>query len=135
LRGPATTRNADQYRRRLCSAAFISQPGEPASYAATGTGLLCYLLGIEKAFQVARDPLVGSLFENLVVIEALKARQNQSRMPNLYFFRDSHGNEIDLLHDSARKLIEIKSSSTYHKSFKKSLLHFHNKVAPLGEAR
>lgn len=105
-------------------------------YYFTDTGLLCYLLGIEKASQVARDPLIGGLFENLVVIEALKARQNQGRMPNLYFFRDSHGNEIDLLHDSARELIgiEIKSSSTYHKSFKKGLLHFRDKVAPLAHS-
>ena len=30
------------------------------------TGLLAFLLGIEKASQVSRDPLVGQLFENLM---------------------------------------------------------------------
>ncbi len=102
-------------------------------YYFTDTGLLCYLLGIEKPEQVTRDPLVGSLFECLVVLEALKSRYNQARTPNLYFFRDSHGNEIDLLHVVGRELIgiEVKSSSTYHASFKKSLERFHQKVAPL----
>ena len=38
----------------------------------TDTGLLCYLLGIERVEQVQRDPLVGNLFENLVILEALK---------------------------------------------------------------
>ncbi len=55
-------------------------------YYFTDTGLLTYLLDIEKAGQVARDPLVGSLFENLVVLEALKSRYNQGMTPNLYFF-------------------------------------------------
>ena len=76
-------------------------------YYFTDTGLLAYLLDIEKARQVTRDPLVGNLFENLVVLEALKARYNQGLTPNLYFFRDSHGNEIDLLHKSANQLIGV----------------------------
>jgi len=49
------------------------------------TGLLSYLLGIEKPEQVTRDPLVGQLFENMIVLEALKTRYNQGRSPNLYF--------------------------------------------------
>jgi len=102
-------------------------------YYFTDTGLLCYLLGIEEASQVTRDPLVGNLFECLVVLEAMKSRFNQGRSPNLWFFRDNHGNEIDLLHDAGRKLlgIEIKSSSTYNSSFKNSLLRFREKVSPL----
>jgi len=81
-------------------------------------GLLSYLLGIEKAAQISRDPLVGSIFENLVIIEFLKLRFNQGKMANLYFYRDSNQNEIDLLIDNGTKLtaIEIKSSSTYSNS-------------------
>ena len=87
------------------------------------TGLLCYLLGIEKPEHVTRDPLVGQLFENLIVLEALKARYNQGQIPNLYFYRDSHGNEIDLLYTGGRELIgiEIKSASTFASHFKKML--------------
>ncbi|MGI9318112.1 MAG: ATP-binding protein [bacterium] len=97
------------------------------------TGLLSYLLGIEKPEQVTRDPLVGQLFENMIVLEALKTRYNQGRSPNLYFYRDSHGNEIDLLYTSGRKLvgIEIKSSATFTRHFKKTLLRFSEKQQPL----
>lgn len=99
----------------------------------TDTGLLAYLLDIENARQVTRDPLVGNLFENLVVLEAVKARVNRAQVPNLYFFRDNHGNEIDLLHKSGNELvgIEIKSAATYHASFKKGLRNFSERVSPL----
>ena len=102
----------------------------------TDTGLLCFLLGIEEPGQVTRDPLVGSLFENLVVLEALKARYNQARTPGLSFFRDSNGNELDLLLDSGRELtgVEIKSAATYHSSFKKGLHWFRENAAPLERA-
>lgn len=105
-------------------------------YYFTDTGLLSHLLGFEEAEHVTRDPLVGSLFENLVVLEALKARLNRGRAPELYFFRDSHGREIDLLHRSGRELtgIEVKSASTYHPSFKNGLRHFGEHVHPLARS-
>ena len=94
-----------------------------SKYFFTDTGLLAFLLGIEKPEQVARDPLVGQLFENLVVIECLKSRTNQGKLPGLYFFRDSNGNEVDILFDSGRDLvaIEVKSSATYRQELLKGL--------------
>jgi hypothetical protein len=102
-------------------------------YYFTDTGLLAYLLDIDKASQVTRDPLVGNLFENLVVLEALKTRYNQGLTPNLYFFRDSHGNEIDLLVKSGSQLtgIEIKAASTWNRNFKKGLMRFAENFTPL----
>ncbi len=90
------------------------------------TGLACYLLGIENEKQVGRDPLLGGLFENLVVIEALKARTNQGLDPYLHFYRDSHHNEVDLLYKHGDRLIpiEIKSSQTFHPDFAKSVTRF-----------
>jgi uncharacterized protein len=87
------------------------------------TGLLAFLLGIEKPDQISRDPLVGQMFENLIVIECLKTQANQGKLPNLYFFRDSRGNEVDILHQSGRELtaIEVKASSTYQASLLKGL--------------
>lgn len=95
-------------------------------YYFTDVGLLSYLLGIEKSEQVARDPLLGGLFENLVICEAFKRRLNQGKISNLYFFRDSNGNEVDLLIDEGRTLIpvEIKAARTFHKSFAKGILKF-----------
>ena len=87
------------------------------------TGLPAFLLGIEKPEQVYRDPLLGQMFENLVVIECLKTRANQGKLPNLYFHRDSNGNEVDILFQSGRELaaIEVKSSATYTSSLLKGL--------------
>jgi hypothetical protein len=92
-------------------------------YYFTEPGLLTYLLGIENAGQVSRDPLAGLIFENLAVIECLKARYNRGRPANLYFYRDSNKNEIDLIIDNGSTFdaIEIKSSSTYHESQLKSV--------------
>ena len=92
-------------------------------YYFTEVGLLAFLLGIHKVDQVTRDPLVGHVFENLVVIECLKAQLNQGQFPNIYFLRDSNGNEIDLLFRKGRELrcYEIKVSSTYHVSVLKTL--------------
>lgn len=87
------------------------------------TGLACYLLGIESPEQLSRDKMRGALFENCVVTEALKQRYNQGKESNLYFYRDSNQNEIDLLLKRNTRLygIEIKSSMTYHKDFEKAL--------------
>lgn len=85
----------------------------------TDTGLACYLLGIESAKQLTHDKMRGHLFENLIVMEFLKNRYNQGKDNNLMFYRDSNGNEIDLLQSDAGKVkaYEIKSSMTYHPSF------------------
>ena len=71
-------------------------------YYFTDVGLLCYLLGIREADQITRDPLVGQIFENLVIIEYLKTRYNCGLAADLYFFRDSKDNEVDLLLQAGR---------------------------------
>ncbi|WP_319523173.1 ATP-binding protein [uncultured Desulfosarcina sp.] len=91
-------------------------------------GLAAFLLGIEKEKQISRDPLRGNLFENLVVSEALKHRFNQGRQSNLYFYRDSKGNEVDLVIVNGSDLfpIEIKSGMTITRDYFKGLRHFSN---------
>ena len=89
----------------------------------TDTGLACHLLGIESPEQLARDKMRGALFENFIVTEALKRRYNQGKESNLYFYRDSNQNEVDLLLKKHSGLygIEIKSAMTYHADFEKAL--------------
>ena len=89
----------------------------------TDTGLACHLLGIESVQQLARDKMRGALFENFIIMEAMKRRYNQGKESNLYFYRDSHQNEIDLILKSSSGLygIEIKSAMTYHADFEKAL--------------
>jgi len=95
-------------------------------YYFTDVGLLCYLLGIREPEQITRDPLVGQIFENLVVIECLKNRYNQGRMADLYYFRDSNGNEVDLLIQAGRELhtVEIKSAATFKMDRLKGIQRF-----------
>ena len=92
----------------------------------TDPGLAAWLLGIESPAQVERDPLVGGLFENLVVVEALKARLHAGCAANLHFFRDSNGREIDLLYpkDGGVIPVEIKSAMTYSPDFLSGIRYF-----------
>ena len=93
------------------------------------TGIAANLLGIETPQQVARDPLLGNLFENLVVTEALKAVQSSGAMDNLYFFRNSNGVEVDLIQkkESGLELYEIKSGKALDKDYLKNMKSFCNK--------
>ncbi len=77
-------------------------------------GLACYLLGIHNIKQLQDHPLKGQLFENLLVLEVLKSRFNKGLTNNLTFYRDSNGNEIDLIYQVADKIlpIEIKAFSS-----------------------
>lgn len=83
------------------------------------TGILCFLLGIENAGQLATHPLRGAIFENFVVSEFVKSRLNMGKLPNLFFYRDSRGTEIDLVQTVADDLLfyEIKSSQTFNSRF------------------
>ena len=87
------------------------------------TGLACHLLDIETPAQVARDKMRGNLFENYVVMEAVKHRINAGREGGIYFYRDSNGNEVDLLlkEEGEIKAYEIKSAQTYTGEFSQTL--------------
>jgi predicted AAA+ superfamily ATPase len=87
------------------------------------TGLLCYLLRITNHEQLSIHPLKGQIFENWVIAEYMKYFSNQGKEAPLYFWRDQHGHEIDLVIDQGTHLdlIEIKSGQTYQKDFVKNL--------------
>jgi len=93
------------------------------------TGLAAYLLGINDPALMGRDPLRGFLFENLVVADVVKHYYNQGQDPQMFYFRDSHHNEVDLLLRQGDQLaaIEIKSAQTFNPDFLKGL----NKLAAL----
>ncbi len=86
-------------------------------------GLACWLLGLREPDQVARDPLWGSLFENFVVMEALKDRYNRGENAPVYFYRDASGHEVDLLIPTAGRYraLEIKAGATVNPDYFKGL--------------
>ncbi len=87
------------------------------------TGLACSLLSIRNSEQLITHPLKGSLFENYVINDMVKERYNNNKPLDLYFWRDSTGNEIDVVIDQGSDLypIEIKAGKTitsdYFKNF------------------
>ena len=79
------------------------------------TGLACSLLGITTPEQVSTHFLRGGLFENLVINEFIKKAYNNGKEPEIYFWRDSIGNEVDLIEysDGGKYAYEIKSGATF----------------------
>jgi hypothetical protein len=78
-------------------------------------GLAAWLLGIRDATSLDTHAARGALFETYVVSELMKQRLNAGHPRDLYFWRDSAGNEVDVVIESAQGLqaIEIKSGSTF----------------------
>ena len=76
------------------------------------TGLVCHLLGIKTKDDIGTYK--GSLFENLIIAEYYKQNEHKYKHQDYYFWRDSNGNEVDLLYSSAQNLniFEIKASQT-----------------------
>lgn len=87
------------------------------------TGLLCYLLGIETPEQINSHPLRGAIFENLAMGELLKSRYNKALNPNLHFYREQSGIEVDalLLQGATLHLYEIKAGKTLLPEYYKNI--------------
>lgn len=87
------------------------------------TGLLCYLLRIRTIDQLESHPLKGSIVENWVINEYIKNYANHGEEAPVYYWRDQHGHEVDLVIDEGLylDLIEIKASKTFHPEFMKNI--------------
>lgn len=87
------------------------------------TGLACNLLGISSAEQMSTFYMRGALLENLVINQFVKDALNMGMTPDLTYWRDSQGHEIDLIStaNGIMTAYEIKSGATFHKDFFKNL--------------
>jgi len=92
----------------------------------TDVGLAAYLLGITSPEQLARDPFVGNLFENMVVSEAFKCMCNSGKWGGLYYFRNQNLLEVDLLLRRGENIIpmEIKYGAAFTSSFARNIMLF-----------
>ncbi len=83
------------------------------------TGIACHLLSIQSPSDLITHYLRGGLFESMILSELVKQRFNAGLLPNIYFWRDKSGNEIDCILDEGTKLvpIEIKSGETLSSDF------------------
>lgn len=83
------------------------------------TAIACHLLSIQSAKDLTTHYLRGGLFESMILSDLLKRRFNAGLLPNLYFWRDKSGHEIDCIFEQGTTLIpiEIKSGETLSADF------------------
>ncbi len=88
------------------------------------TGIACWLLNIKSEEDLLQHYLRGGLVESFIITDLLKQKYNLDQQPNLYFWRDQIGNEIDCIIDEYPHPIpvEIKSGKTVSSWFFKELL-------------
>jgi predicted AAA+ superfamily ATPase len=87
------------------------------------TGLACSLLEIKTLDQLNVHYLRGSLFENLVINEFIKSLLHRGEEPQISFWRDKIGNELDLIYRMGNRefAFEIKSGQTFSADYFKGI--------------
>lgn len=95
------------------------------------TGLLSYLLGIKTPEDLHTHSIKGNLFENMIIAELIKRMYHKDELIDIWFWRDSKGNEVDLLYHLSQSvyITEIKANETImYKQFKGLLFYeYHTK--------
>lgn len=78
----------------------------------------------------------GAFFENLVVSEYFKSAYHRGEIPDIYFWQDKTGNEIDIYIPGLRRtrLIECKAGSTYQDEFQKNIKYY-RKINPTKQCK
>ncbi len=79
------------------------------------SGLLCHLLRIASPADLQVHAARGAVFETWVLSETIKHRCNLGLAPDIHFWRDNHGLEIDIVFEHQGRLhgVECKSGTTY----------------------
>jgi len=100
------------------------------------SGLAAWLVGIRSADELLHYAQRGPLFETWVMAELLKGRLNAGEPPNIYFWRDRRGLEVDFLLERGERLlpVEAKSGRTLGGDFFRGLSRFRELAAHAGEA-
>ena len=90
------------------------------------TGLLCYLLRVRSPEDLEFHPARGAIFETLIVSELYKRALHRGLEPDLFFWRDSNGREVDLILERGTHQIpiEIKSGETVREDALRGLDHW-----------
>jgi predicted AAA+ superfamily ATPase len=78
----------------------------------TDTGLVCYLCRWLTPETLANGAMAGNVYETFIVDEILKSYYNSGKEPNMYFFRNTDGQEVDLLFYSDGTLYPVEIRKT-----------------------
>lgn len=94
----------------------------------TDTGLLCHLLKIRSDERLSKSKFRGQIFETWVVSEFIKNFYNRRREPDMFFWRDSNANEVDLIVSRGNEILPvgIKSSQTFDSNLIDELTFWRN---------
>lgn len=101
------------------------------------SGLACHLAGVRGAGMLFTHPLRGALLENLVFTEFMKRAFSRGTKPNIHFYRDKQGHEVDFLVEEENGLhaFEIKSSATFRSEYLNGIRHLRSlETIPIAEA-
>lgn len=90
------------------------------------TGLLCYLLNIPNAEKFIENRMYGNIFENFIVAEFFKENAHHYLLGRFWYWRDSNGNEVDMISETAGNfnIYEIKSTKTVSEKLFAGLHYF-----------
>jgi len=95
------------------------------------TGLLCSLLSINDPSALEINPMRGAIFENLAVSALVKRALIENNRPNLYFYRENRGIEVDVVKPTATgglNLYEIKSGKTLQPDYAANMKKLSNSL-------
>jgi len=92
----------------------------------TDVGTLCYLMGLKDPQHAASGPMGGPIMETAVVSEIVRTLTHRGIDPQVYFWRTSTGIEVDIVIETAGKLIpvEVKLSATPRPTMASSIQRF-----------
>jgi len=92
------------------------------------TGLVVHLLGVQEEQQLEYHYMKGALFENFIISEIAKYEFHRGKRPEIFFWRDKSGREIDCIVDRAGNLfaLEIKVSKSINQEFFKNIRYWSN---------
>ncbi len=90
------------------------------------TGLLCYLLEMNRSADLDSYYQRGAIFENLIIAELHKTQLHHYQKQQLYFWRDNNQLEVDVMYEKLNRLYiaEIKSAETINTSYFKNMQVF-----------
>jgi predicted AAA+ superfamily ATPase len=91
------------------------------------TGMVCALLRITQIQQLEIHPLLGAIFETMVVSDLVKHYSHNGIEPPLYYWRDKTGREVDVLIEINPKEIipiEIKAGGTFQTEWLKNIKYW-----------
>lgn len=95
------------------------------------TGILCSLLRIKTKEDLMEHHLRGSIAESFIISDLFKQHYNSYQQPDIYFWRDTQGHEVDCIIEQGARItpIEIKAGKTIASDYFDQLIHL-NKIIP-----